>query len=58
MRMFIKKGIKKKIHTKDFKKEVFKRYNDVRKMNKLPSISKQEDLELAIDKILKKYHIV
>ncbi len=53
-----KKRKRKKIHVKDFEKEVFQRYNEVRKINGLPPISKQEDLDLAINKVLKKYHII
>lgn len=53
-----KRRKKKKIHVKDFEKEVFQRYNELRKLNGLPPISKQDDLELAINKILKKYNAV
>ncbi|MEM2259207.1 MAG: hypothetical protein QW762_04375 [Candidatus Thermoplasmatota archaeon] len=49
---------KKKIHVKDFKKEFFRRYNELRKLNNLPQISKQEDLNLAINKILEKYKVM
>jgi len=53
-----RKRKKKKIHVKDFRKEVFRRYNEVRKINNLPLISKREDLDLAINKILERYKIV
>lgn len=43
---------KKKIHIDDFHKEVFERYNELRELNGLPKIAKQEYLDEAINKIL------
>ena len=49
-----KKRKKKKIHVKEFNKEVFERYNKLRELRGLPKISKFEDLEFAIHKIISK----
>ena len=49
-----KKRKKKKIHVKEFDKEVFERYNKLRELRGLPKIQKIEDLEFAIHKIISK----
>ncbi|MDY6966337.1 MAG: hypothetical protein SVM80_10295 [Halobacteriota archaeon] len=47
-----KKRKKKKIHVKEFKEEVFMRFNQLRGLSKMPTIEKREDLDLAINKIV------
>ena len=42
---------------KEFKNEVFKRYNEVRKLNGLPPIQRKEDLDMAIGKIVEELEI-
>ncbi|MCG2718399.1 MAG: hypothetical protein L6408_06155 [Nanoarchaeota archaeon] len=43
---------KKKIHTKYFEEEYFKRFNQLRKMKGIMEIEKKEHLNIAINKIL------
>ncbi|MCX6802995.1 MAG: hypothetical protein NTY48_00295 [Candidatus Diapherotrites archaeon] len=43
---------KKRIHTNDFDAETFERYNQLRELNGLPKIAKQEYLDEAVHKIL------
>ena len=52
-----KRRKKKKLHVKEFKNEVFKRYNEVRKLNGLPPIERKEDLDTAIGKIVEELGI-
>ena len=47
-----KKRRKKKIHVKEFKEEVFKRFNQLRELNDIPMIENRDDLDLAINKIV------
>ncbi|MDY6932192.1 MAG: hypothetical protein SVJ22_09795 [Halobacteriota archaeon] len=43
---------RKKIHVKAFKEEVFRRFNELRELGKIPTIENREDLDLAINKIV------
>ena len=43
---------KKKIHIKDFEEEVFKRFNQLRKLKGIKQIEKREHLNIAIQRIL------
>jgi len=43
---------KKKIHVKAFKEEVFRRFNQLRELCKVPVIENRDDLDLAINKIV------
>ena len=52
-----KRRKRKKLHVKEFKNEVFKRYNEVRKLNGLPPIQRREDLDMAIGKIVEELGI-
>ena len=52
-----KRRKKKKLHVKEFKNEVFKRYNEVRKLNGLPPIERKKDLDMAIGKIVEELGI-
>ena len=52
-----KRRKKKKLHVKEFKDEVFKRYNEMRKLNGLLPIERKEDLDMAIGKIVRELEI-
>jgi len=52
-----KRRKKKKLHVKEFKNEVFKRYNEMRKLNGLPPIERKEDFDMAIGKIMRELEI-
>lgn len=43
---------KKKIHLKEFKVEIFKRYNKLRELKGIMQIEKREHLDIAINRIL------
>jgi len=47
-----KRRKKKKIHVNDFEDEVFKRFNQLRRLNCIMEIQKREHLDIAIKKIL------